>query len=26
VYALNFNQFDLLLLFGFGLVGYLMQR
>jgi len=26
VYALNFNQFDLLLLLGFGLVGYLMQR
>lgn len=25
-YALNFNQFDLFLLLGFGLVGYLMQR
>ncbi len=25
-YALNFNRFDLLLLFGFGIVGYLMQR
>ncbi len=25
-YALNFNVFDMLLLFGFGLVGYLMQR
>ncbi len=25
-YALNFNTFDMLLLFGFGLVGYVMQR
>jgi putative tricarboxylic transport membrane protein len=25
-YALNFNRFDMLLLLGFGLVGYLMQR
>jgi putative tricarboxylic transport membrane protein len=25
-YALNFNVFDLLMLLGFGLVGYLMQR
>jgi putative tricarboxylic transport membrane protein len=25
-YALNFNVFDMLLLLGFGLVGYLMQR
>ncbi len=25
-YALNFNRFDLLMLFGFGLAGYLMQR
>jgi putative tricarboxylic transport membrane protein len=25
-YALNFNVFDMLMLFGFGLVGYLMQR
>ena len=26
VYALNFSQFDLLMLLGFGIVGYLMQR
>ncbi|MET3696630.1 putative tricarboxylic transport membrane protein [Bacillus oleivorans] len=26
VYGINFNQFDLFLLFGFGLVGYAMQR
>jgi putative tricarboxylic transport membrane protein len=25
-YALNFNVFDMLMLLGFGLVGYLMQR
>lgn len=25
-YALNFNTFDMLMLFGFGLVGYVMQR
>jgi len=25
-YALNFNTFDMLMLLGFGLVGYLMQR
>jgi putative tricarboxylic transport membrane protein len=25
-YALNFNVFDMLMLFGFGLVGYLMRR
>lgn len=26
VYGINYNQFDLLLLFGFGLIGYVMQR
>lgn len=26
VYGINYNQFDLFLLFGFGLVGYAMQR
>ncbi|MDN4075486.1 tripartite tricarboxylate transporter permease [Fictibacillus terranigra] len=26
VYGINYNQFDLMLLFGFGLIGYAMQR
>ncbi|MED2974165.1 tripartite tricarboxylate transporter permease [Fictibacillus sp. B-59209] len=26
VYGINYNQFDLILLFGFGLIGYAMQR